>query len=122
MSCPDPDLYIRQGDDVTFSVAVVDDAGDPYDLSTILGASCVVKGSYGTADITLTKTLGAGITVTAPGTLGELTVTLTRVNTATLKAGTQYALEMKLQLADSSVVTIVEGTAEVQPQLLAVLI
>jgi hypothetical protein len=122
MSCHDhPDLYIRQGDDVTFSVSVVDSSAVPYDLGTVLDISCVLKGSFGLFDVTISKHLGHGITVQAPSTLGVFDVALDVADTTSMKAGTRYGLECKMKLADSTIVTVFEGSAEVQGQLVAVL-
>jgi hypothetical protein len=115
--CCEDALLVRQGDDVSFDVAVLDGAGDPYDLSTVLGIFCVLHGCAGPTDVTITKTLGAGIVVVAPASGGVFTVTLTRVDTASMKAGTVYELEIRLQVASGDVVTIYEGDAAIEPQL-----
>lgn len=108
-------LLVRQGDDVLFDVDVVDGTGAPYDLSTVLGIYCILQGCGGPNDVTIKKTLGAGIAVQAPASAGVFTVTLSRADTESMMI-TVYPLEIRLQLSDGTVVTIFEGDAAVEPQ------
>jgi hypothetical protein len=118
--CDEADLYVRCGDDVNFSVTVTDGSGNPYSLAGILGIQCSLVGTMGTKDVTLTYTLGNGVTVSSPPTAGIFVVGIPRADSSTLKPGLQYGLEIRLKLSDNTVVTILEGTAEAQPQLVAI--
>ena len=114
-----PLITFRQGDDVAFSVAVVDDSGDPFSLSTVLGLFANFVGTYGKSDTTLALSLGSGITVSSPASAGIFSVAMTKAQTATFLP-LLYNMEIRIELASGSIETLLEGVAEVSGQIKAV--
>lgn len=102
------DLTMTRGDSREFSVTVSDAAGDPYDLTdaTI---------SFTVDDLFDAKTVGAGITVTAPET-GVAVITIDPADTEDAPdRRTAYDYDVQIILADGRVKTPLRGLFIVLP-------
>ena len=112
------DIWVRQGDDVGFEVAITDDAGDPFDLSGILNAWFSMRREQDPVNVQVPVSCsvsGGGIVVSVPASLGVLTVALTREQTSAMYCGV-WDTEVRLKQGDGSIETALEGYARVIPQ------
>jgi hypothetical protein len=103
------DLTMIQGDTSTFALTLVDEAGDPLDLTDC--ALYVTVGDY------FTKSIGDGVTVDADPTTGLASVTIEPTDTEDLAVSgrlrTDYAV--RVVLADDSVKTPIRGRFAIIP-------
>jgi hypothetical protein len=93
---------IIQGGHATFFLRLINElTGDPFDLTTCTALSMCLKNTDGTE---LTLTLGAGLTVVTPATIGKIQVDVTSVQSALLNPsapGTWFDLQLTVTLASS---------------------
>ena len=108
------DLAMIRGDDEAFDLTLVDDAGDPFDLT-----DCELYFTVGTL---FTKTVGAGITVDPDGTPApDPTTGLARI--AIVPADTEdmpdrpitYDYVVRVVLDDATIKTALRGRFMVVP-------
>jgi hypothetical protein len=103
------DLTLIQGDTQAFDLTLVDEAGDPFDLT-----DCAV---YFTVGDYFTKTDTDGIAVDVDPTTGLATVTIAAADTADLtvygRLATTYAV--RVVLADDMVKTPLRGRFAIIP-------
>ena len=103
------DLAIIAGDTASFALTLVDEAGDPFDLT-----DCAL---YFTVGDYFTKTDADGITVNVDPTTGLATVTIAAADTADLpingRLATTYAV--RVVLADDTVKTPLRGRFAILP-------
>lgn len=102
------DLELFESDDHEITVSVVDEAGVAVDLTGLLNAwFSVGKSVKAVAPFVIQKTLGSGVAVVAPATLGKVKVTLSGADTA-LKQGTYY-YELRLKDGAGKFSTVAHG-------------
>lgn len=78
-------LIVNLGADVSFVVRLRDsETDDPIDLTNTSSVSLVIPKADGTY---LTLTLGDGIAISSPATIGKLNVTILAANTSLLEVG-----------------------------------
>lgn len=79
-------INIVQGEDMTVTVRIATESGDPYDFTGFTEVSAVFTKTDGTC-LTLTET-GGDITVVLPITSGKVEISLTDADTLLLASGT----------------------------------
>jgi hypothetical protein len=105
-------LTIDQGTTYSLSITVSDANANPLDL-TGYTLRAQMRKSYGATSYTAFT-----VTAAADPTTGELTISLTAVQTSALKAGRYvYDIEIVSPVVDGSVVTrVLEGIITVTPE------
>lgn len=122
MAVQNPTIELFSGDTKRLNYTVKDGAGTAIDITTAtfrwglskLGKPKTAGEPSPQGAALLTKTVGSGITLTAP-TLGQLTVALDPADTASLKGSFYHELEMVLS-GDTS--TVAFGQIDVKRDLL----
>lgn len=106
------DLPLYQGDSESYTLQVRDSAGNPVDLSTGFTAKMQIKDSKEdtTAALELTESSGLDLSVA-----GEITISLTPAQTATLTDGQVYDLAVT-ETATSDERTIAYGKLKITKQ------
>lgn len=105
------DLSIRRGDNRTFTHTITRSAGGVAAAVDLTGAtlSFTVKTDAYTSTAVITKTIGSGITVSAPAT-GVAVTAILPANTSSLPPGTlDYVWELVLTEANGTVTTVDSG-------------
>lgn len=100
------------GDDKTLQVTVVDEDGDPVNLTAASIKWQATRSLGKTSAISKTATAGGGITITDASN-GEFEVTLTAANTDGL-SGT-YQHEAEVTFVDGTKSTVLSGTMNIIP-------
>lgn len=86
-------LSIVQGEDISITIRLSEEDGDPYDLTGITEITAEIPKTGGGC-VSKTYT-GSAIAIVSPATSGKITVALTDTDTALLLAGTN-SLELTL--------------------------
>ena len=102
-------IIIDQGTDFSTTITVTDDDGNVTDLTGYTGEGQIRK-HYESSDST-DFTLSFG----SPRTDGEVSLSLTRVQTANLEYG-RYVYDVELTSAANTTSRLVEGIVTVTPQ------
>jgi hypothetical protein len=100
-------ITMMRGDTRSLTVTVLDDDGDPYDLTGV--------GVQFTVDALFDKSVGDGVAVATPAS-GVAVVTVNPVDTADAPDRRRaYRYDVQLTLADGSVRTPIHGLFVVRP-------
>lgn len=101
-------LFIDQDADFTTTVTINDSAGTALDLTGYTALAMIRKTYQSTTATTFTSTF------VSPRTSGQITISLTDTQTATLEAG-RYVYDMVITDSSGNKTRVVEGIATVNP-------
>lgn len=108
------DFEIWQGDGHEIEITVTDDAGEPYNLATVLALTWSLAETWGGTAL-VSKAIGTGITIT-DAAAGKLAIEILSADTAGL-TGKDYVHQTKMTDAIGQTYTISYGKAVVQKSL-----
>jgi hypothetical protein len=100
-------IYIDQGTTFSLSLVVNDQSGDPKDLSDYTAAAQMRKSYYTNTSINFT----AEISLPEDG---EVTISLTAVQTSAIKAG-RYVYDIEIT-GDGETLRVLEGIVVINPE------
>ena len=100
-------IYIDQGTTFSLSLVVNDQSGDPKDLSDYTAAAQMRKSYYTNTSVSFT----AEITLPEDG---EVTISLTAVQTSAIKAG-RYVYDIEIT-GDGETLRVLEGIVVINPE------
>lgn len=112
MTAINQDFSMHSGDTKKISLVVKDESGSVVNTTGLLKAQFVIKNYANSTSALITKSLGSGITNSAPSA-GQLIVTIDATSSATLAAG-EYYHETRIKDVNSNVGTITIGTLVVK--------
>ena len=101
-------IFIDQDADFTTTVTINDSAGTALDLTGYTALAMIRKTYQSTTATTFTSTF------VSPRTSGQITISLTDTQTATLEAG-RYVYDMVITDSSGNKTRVVEGIATVNP-------
>lgn len=101
-------LFIDQDADFTTTVTVNDSNGSPLDLTSYTALAMIRKTYASSSSTTFASTF------VSPRTTGQITISLTDVQTAALEAG-RYVYDLVITDGSGSKTRVVEGIATVNP-------
>jgi hypothetical protein len=100
-------IYIDQGTTFSLSLVVNDQTGDPKDLTDYTAAAQMRKSYYTNTSVSFT----AEITLPEDG---EVTISLTAVQTSAIKAG-RYVYDIEIT-GDGETLRVLEGIVVINPE------
>jgi hypothetical protein len=100
-------IYIDQGTTFSLSLVVNDQSGDPKDLSDYTAAAQMRKSYYTNTSVSFT----AEITLPEDG---EVTISLTAVQTSAIKAG-RYVYDIEIT-GEGETLRVLEGIVVINPE------
>lgn len=94
-------IIITKGEDATFDIFLVNQAGRPVDLTTFTEFKFCVEGDAATIELSETPNAnGSVVDKVAPDVLGQIRVTLDQVDTALLREG--FSQDIDLEWGDGT--------------------
>lgn len=100
-------IYIDQGTTFSLSLVVNDQNGDPKDLSDYTVAAQMRKSYYTNTSINFTAAVSLPLD-------GEVTISLTAVQTSAIKAG-RYVYDIEIT-GDGETLRVLEGIVVINPE------
>ena len=100
-------IYIDQGPTFSLSLVVNDQSGDPKDLSDYTVAAQMRKSYYTNTSINFTSEVSLPLD-------GEVTISLTAVQTSAIKAG-RYVYDIEITGEDETL-RVLEGIVVINPE------
>ena len=100
-------IYIDQGTTFSLSLVVNDQSGDPKDLSDYTAAAQMRKSYYTNTSINFTTEVSLPLD-------GEVTISLTAVQTSAIKAG-RYVYDIEITGEDETL-RVLEGIVVINPE------
>lgn len=100
-------IYIDQGTTFSLSLVVNDQSGDPKDLSDYTVAAQMRKSYYTNTSINFTSEVSLPLD-------GEVTISLTAVQTSAIKAG-RYVYDIEITGEDETL-RVLEGIVVINPE------
>jgi hypothetical protein len=100
-------IYIDQGTTFSLSLVVNDQGGDPKDLSDYTVAAQMRKSYYTNTSINFTSEVSLPLD-------GEVTISLTAVQTSAIKAG-RYVYDIEIT-GDGETLRVLEGIVVINPE------
>lgn len=100
-------IYIDQGTTFSLSLVVNDQNGDPKDLSDYTVAAQMRKSYYTNTSISFTAAVSLPLD-------GEVTISLTAVQTSAIKAG-RYVYDIEIT-GDGETLRVLEGIVVINPE------
>jgi hypothetical protein len=113
------DLIVKQGATWDFTILLLDESGDPEDLTEYTSGRGQVRRNYDSTEVVGTFT----VTVGTPPTEGKVKVVMSADDTANIPAGnsykhpdSKYVYDIELETASGYVLRALDGNLYVDPE------